>query len=337
VVRCVLGTVLGTALAPLQVLRQAIEALGCPNQRVPELVHARTSVGEPVIALGTGGAAVFELTSQTDDEEVVYPLPDGSDVVVPASSRYVVVRQCPAATFDERPGKRPPRQRPALVARLDPDLTWSEPATGGGAMRRILLGAPLTVLSLGAAMMSPGGSGDDPNIAPYPGRYEVARTKGVAPNEDPVPLDITGTWDLQQQVDKIADLVKREPALDGGLSMDADARAVVVRLVRPVDGTSPEVERLKSSVMDAAEGLTVEFRSVQYSRAELEQLADSLFRSPDLTGIGGGWDCSANRVVVLIELGTDDTQTLLDRIRALDDDRIMLHTFTPIPGVGGPE
>ncbi|MGW1344239.1 hypothetical protein ACWCOV_24590 [Kribbella sp. NPDC002412] len=53
------------------------------------------------IDLGADGAAVFELTSQTDDEDFIYPLPDGSAVVVPASSRYVVVRQCPGATFDE--------------------------------------------------------------------------------------------------------------------------------------------------------------------------------------------------------------------------------------------
>ncbi|WP_433012961.1 hypothetical protein [Kribbella sp. CA-294648] len=182
--------------------------------------------------------------------------------------------------------------------------------------------------------MSAANSGEDPNIAPYPGRYEAARTKGVAPNEDPVPIDITGMWDFQQQVSRIAELVEHEAALDGGLSMDGDARAVTVRLVGPVDGTSPVVERLKASVLAAADGLTVEFKSVHYSRAELELLADRLFRNPDLTGIGGCWDCLANRVVVLIELGTDNTQTLLDRLGALDDDRIVLHTFTLPPGVG---
>lgn len=81
----------------------------------------------------------------------------------------------------------------------------------------------------------------------------------------------------------------------------------------------------------------MEFRSVRYSRAELEQLADDLFlKSPDLKGIGGGWNCWANRVVVLIELGTDDTQTLLHRVRALDDDRILLKTFPRTPGAWAP-
>lgn len=53
------------------------------------------------IDLGTGGAAVFELTSQTDDDEFVYPLPDGAEAVIPASGRYAVVRQCPGGTFNE--------------------------------------------------------------------------------------------------------------------------------------------------------------------------------------------------------------------------------------------
>lgn len=53
------------------------------------------------VDLGAGGAAVFEVTADSDDEEFVYPLPDGSVVVIPAKSRYIVVRQCPGAGFDE--------------------------------------------------------------------------------------------------------------------------------------------------------------------------------------------------------------------------------------------
>lgn len=135
---------------------------------------------------------------------------------------------------------------------------------------------------------------------------------------------------MQEQVQSIAAVLKREPALDGGLSWDDDARSVVVRLVGPVDGTSSEVERLKSAVMAVAEGVTVEFESVRYPRVELEQLVDELFQNPDLDGIGGGWDCTANRVLVLVPLGTDDTQTLLARVQALDDDRILLQAFTPV-------
>ena len=53
------------------------------------------------VDLGTSGAAVFELTTDSDDEEFVQALPDGSEVVIPANSRFLVVRQCEGATFDD--------------------------------------------------------------------------------------------------------------------------------------------------------------------------------------------------------------------------------------------
>jgi hypothetical protein len=204
------------------------------------------------------------------------------------------------------------------------------------------LGVMLSVISVGVAMVAPANAGDDPNIAPYPGRYDVARMKGSPPNEEPVPLDVTGTWDQQVQIDAIGEVLARGPVPDGGLSWDADTRMVVVRLVGPVDGSSPEVERLKASVLALAEGFTVRFESVKYSRAELEQLASRLFGTmskwgPSDHGIGGGWDCYANRVLVQIVLGTPETRAWIDAVRALEDDRILVQTFTPVPGVGGPE
>jgi len=42
------------------------------------------------VDLGGGGAAVFEVTSNSDDDEFVYPLPDGSVAVIAAGSRYIV-------------------------------------------------------------------------------------------------------------------------------------------------------------------------------------------------------------------------------------------------------
>jgi hypothetical protein len=177
--------------------------------------------------------------------------------------------------------------------------------------------------------MSHTDSGDDPNFAPYPGRYEAARIKGTAPNEEPVLLDITGTADLKEQTDKVFALLERWPAIDGGLSVDTERWAVTVRLVGPVDGSSVEVERVKGIILSAVEGIGVEFQSVRYSRRELLRLADDLFGNPYLPGIGGGWDTSANRVRVLVGLGTETTQTVLDRLRAFEDDRICVETYVP--------
>ncbi|TCO19066.1 hypothetical protein EV652_11442 [Kribbella steppae] len=157
-------------------------------------------------------------------------------------------------------------------------------------------------------------------------------------NKGPVPLDITGTADLQEQIDSIGVLLERGPVPDGGLSWDADTRTVVVRLVGPVDGTSADVEQLRTSVLAKAEGFTVEFRSVTYSRAELERLASHLFSTmhqwaPGLTHAGGGWFCDLNRVEVQYPSNTGQAEAWAAAIQALDDDRIVAepYLYTPRP------
>jgi hypothetical protein len=134
-------------------------------------------------------------------------------------------------------------------------------------------------------------------------------------------------------------LLSNGPVPDGGLSWDADTRKVVVRLVGPVDGTSPAVEQLKSSVLAAAKGFTVEFQSVKYSRAELEELGHRLFATtaqwaPGLTGAGGGRDAFKNRVEVLIPDDNGQAEAWVERVRALNDDRIVTRIVTPAPGTG---
>jgi hypothetical protein len=57
------------------------------------------SFGE--VDLAVDGAAVFEVTSESDDEDFSHTLLDGSEVVIPATSRYLVVRQCSGVGFDD--------------------------------------------------------------------------------------------------------------------------------------------------------------------------------------------------------------------------------------------
>jgi len=96
-------------------------------------------------------------------------------------------------------------------------------------MRRASAGV-LAALALGVAMVSPpvvnAASGGDPGVAPYPGREEVLRLKGCADcvTDQPVKIDITGTADLQAQIDSIAELLSKGSVPDGGLSWDADTR-----------------------------------------------------------------------------------------------------------------
>jgi hypothetical protein len=73
----------------------------------------------------------------------------------------------------------------------------------------------------------------------------------------------------------------------------------------------------------ADNGLTVEFRSVKYSRAELDQLSDRLFPThkqwaAGLTEADGLWDPEMNRVVFLVRNDRGDTQAWADRIKGLE-------------------
>ncbi len=53
------------------------------------------------IELSTGGAGVFELTSVSDDEKFEYRFDNGSEAIIPPSSKVVVVRKCPGVDFEE--------------------------------------------------------------------------------------------------------------------------------------------------------------------------------------------------------------------------------------------
>ncbi|MEJ1110884.1 MULTISPECIES: hypothetical protein [unclassified Kribbella] len=177
----------------------------------------------------------------------------------------------------------------------------------------------------------------DPNIAPYPGCAELLRTKpGGCDPDQPVRLDITGEADVPPRVEHVQAALNKVPLLDGGLMWESARKVLVIQLVGPVDGSSPAVEQAKSLARAARDGLTLEFRSVKYSRAELEQLSDRLFPTQKqwaagLTEADGLYDPEKNRVVFLVRNDRGDTQAWADRITALNDDRIVFQPYTPAP------
>jgi hypothetical protein len=179
--------------------------------------------------------------------------------------------------------------------------------------------------------------GDDPNFAPYPGRYIVARAKGIPPNEEPVLLDITGEADVLTQTDVIHDIVEASPVHNGGFSWDSRERVLTIRLVGAVDGSSPEVEQLKQAVLAAPADFDVQFKSVQYSRQELLDLADRIFATahewgPPDGGPSGGWMTDRNRVLILLN-EEEQPEAWIAAIEALADDRIIYETYRLPPGV----
>lgn len=181
----------------------------------------------------------------------------------------------------------------------------------------------------------------DPNFAPYPGCAELLKLKpGSCDPDQPVKLDVTGADDVNAQIAQVQAALDKVPLLDGGLLWQADRKVMVVQLVGPIDGSSPAVEQAKALARAADNGLTLEFRSVKYSRAELEQLSDRLFPTQKqwaagLTEADGLWDPDMNRVVFLVRNDRGDTQAWADRIKALNDDRIVLEPYTPAPDQTG--
>jgi hypothetical protein len=165
----------------------------------------------------------------------------------------------------------------------------------------------------------------------------LLRTKpGGCDPDQPVRLDVTGEADAQAQVGRVQAALDKVRVLDGGLMWESARKVLVVQLVGPVDGSSPAVEQAKSLARAAGNGLTLEFRSVKYSRAELEQLCDRLFPTQKqwaagLTEAAGLWDPDMNRVVFLVRNDKGDTQAWADRIKALNDDRIVFQPYTPAP------
>lgn len=182
---------------------------------------------------------------------------------------------------------------------------------------------------------------EDPNLAPYPKRDIVLQMKGGASSvtDKPVPLDITGEGDRPERLDKVQAALKATPDLDGGLRWDWRRNVLVVPLVGPLDGSSAAIEKAKDSVAAAAEGLVVEFQSVAYSRGELEELADRIFTrtdqwAPGLTGASGGWDPEANRVLVSVRNDSAQREAWADRVKGLNDKRVVFREDPPKPGAG---
>ncbi len=127
-----------------------------------------SSFGE--LDLGSLGAAVFELTSETDDKEFVHTLSDGCEVVLPASSWYIVVRAIPGASFDQvhKNGREAANRaidihfgnggRPHYIAHENEPYLARWPSQIGGVLR--VVGRDQITTRIRAAGSAPGGVRD---------------------------------------------------------------------------------------------------------------------------------------------------------------------------------
>ncbi|GAA0581658.1 hypothetical protein GCM10009534_14660 [Kribbella sandramycini] len=152
-----------------------------------------------------------------------------------------------------------------------------------------------------------------------------------------IPLDVTGEADIQAQVDQVRAALADEGALDGGVQWAHDRKVLLVRLVGPLDGSSPAVEHAKAIALSVEQGLAVEFQSVRYSRVELEALSERLLPTQaewapgGIPRASGGCDLAQNRVVLLVPNDAGDTAAWAECVEAMQDDRVLLLFSTPDP------
>jgi hypothetical protein len=168
---------------------------------------------------------------------------------------------------------------------------------------------------------------DNPNFAPYPGRYEVARAKGVPPDEEPVLLDITGDARYSEERDRIRAVLQPLRAYDGEMLWDFETATLTVQMTTE---EALQQARLLLLVTNPT-WLRVLFVQVQYSADELCELADGLFPHQitwaGATGISGGVDHYINRVVLLVDRNQPDAATLIQAINNLNDPRTVLQVY----------
>jgi hypothetical protein len=169
---------------------------------------------------------------------------------------------------------------------------------------------------------------DGSNFAPYPGRYLMARAKGIPPNEEPVLLDITGEARYSEELERIRGLLWPLRAYDGDMLWDSDTATLTVQMTTE---DALQQARLLLLVTNPT-WLRVLFVQVQYSGEELQELSSRLLEHQTAwtgtTGISGGVDHYINRLVMLVDRNHPQADTLIQAINNLNDPRITLEVYT---------
>jgi hypothetical protein len=169
---------------------------------------------------------------------------------------------------------------------------------------------------------------DGSNFAPYPGRYEVARAKGIPPNEEPVLLDITGDARYSEERDRIRGLLGPLRAYDGEMLWDFETATLTVQMT-----TEEALQQARLLLLvTSPTWLRVLFVQVQYSAEELDELSSRLLEHQTAwtgtSGISGCVDYNTNRLQLMVDHNHPEAATLIQAINNLNDPRITLDVYT---------
>ena len=169
---------------------------------------------------------------------------------------------------------------------------------------------------------------DNPNFAPYPGRYAVARMKGIPPDEEPVLLDITGDARYSEERDRIRGLLGPLRAYDGGMLWDVETATLTVQMT-----TEDALQQARLLLLvTSPTWLRVMFVQVEYSADELIALASQLLEHQlewtGASGLSGCVDYDVNRLVLMLNRNQQDADILIQAVNNLHDPRMTLDVYS---------
>lgn len=186
-----------------------------------------------------------------------------------------------------------------------------------------LLIAALAIGGVAGGIVAPSSAADTANQDP--------ETKATNSSGWSLPVDITGDAAASDERARLRALLSPLSGYDGGMIWDGPNRTLTIQLT--TDAAITQAEHL---VGTSGTSLNVRLLKVRYTAAELDDLATKLLADQTAwagaSGIGGGYDPKANRVLLQVDAGYKNADVLIASIKKLNDPRVILQV---LPNVGG--
>jgi len=187
---------------------------------------------------------------------------------------------------------------------------------------RIVTGGGAAFLLMSAALVHPAVAGDQ-------GKAPVA--KGTDPTTWSLPVDVTGDAAASDERARLLALLAPLKALDGGMIWDGSTQTLTVQMT-----TDAAIEQAQQLIAKAATSMRIRFLKVQYTQQDLDELATRLLGDQTAwagaSGIGGGYDPKANRVLLQVDANYKDAKVLIAAIKNLNDPRVILQVLQDMGG-----
>jgi hypothetical protein len=168
---------------------------------------------------------------------------------------------------------------------------------------------------------------DDWSFTRYRELSELERIRSLGPNQEWVPLDVTGDARYSAEQDRIRAMLRHLDAYDGGMLWDFETATLTIQMTSE---DALQEARLLLLVTNPT-WLRVIFVQVQYPLQELNQLAARLLEHQQewagASGLGGGVDHRANRLELLLDGEHPDADLLIRAVERLEDPRIRLEVW----------